>query len=142
MTSLCYKTQRNTYQIISGDDNKKLGEFNHAKLYLIKIKNLCNCQYEKYNNYLSKYRFEIIKQLKKSDDKISELERINTQQISTTKDFENHNDALVEENNKKDEEIKQLKKEIERLNKRDELKYLKDLNYESCYDIIININSI
>ena len=109
---------------------------------MIKIKNLCNCQYEKYNNYLSKYRFEIIKQLKKSDDKISELERINTQQISTTKDFENHNDALVEENNKKDEEIKQLKKEIERLNKRDELKYLKDLNYESCYDIIININSI
>ena len=142
MTSLCYKTQRNTYQILSGDDNKKLGEFNHAKLYLIKIKNLCNCQYEKYNNYLTKYRFEIIKQLKKSDDKISELERINTQQISTTKDFENHNDALVEENNKKDEEIKQLKKEIERLNKRDELKYLKDLNYESCYDIIININSI
>ena len=144
MTSLYYKTERNSYHILSRDDKKKLSEFEHTKLYLVQTKNICNCEYKNYNHnkYLIKYRFEIIKELKQCTDRVFGLEKANNEYALALLKYEEQTKALIGDNKKKVDEIIKLKKEIERLKKIDELTYLNDVKYKDVYDITININSI
>ena len=134
MLSVFYKT-RNSYRILSDDENQKLSEFNYTHLYFIKTKNQCDCEYKEYNKYLGRYIFEVIKKLKQSDDKVSELQ----QEIT---DMTLRNQNLEEDNRQQDKEISRLKQELKKWKKDDELKNIKEPIFENVYDIIININSI
>lgn len=98
--SIFFKTDKKSYHILSREESKKLSEFNHTKLYAIKIKNECNCELSRYNDYLKYYKIDLIKRLKNSEEKIAELE---------------DNMKLVKR--EKNEEILKLKKEIQKIKK-------------------------
>ena len=123
------------YHLLSDSDEKKLKEFNHNKLYLIKIDHLCDCEYKTYTKYMNMKKFEILADLKnldienkKNEEEIDKLTKIKYEQETEIK-------AL-------NEEIQKLKDENSSLKKDTELKIHNDLKFEKFYDIVININSI
>ena len=130
MFSLCGKT-KNSYKLLSNEENTKLSGFNITQLFMIKIKNQCDCGNSK---YLGRYKFDIIKKLKQSDDEMSKL-----LQAKTELTIRNRN--LMEDNKRKDQEILQMKRKL-KMKKMDELKDLEEPQLENFYDIIVNINSI
>ena len=111
-----YKKGKN-YQILSTDAKKKLSDFKQDKLYLIKTNILCDCEFKEYEKYMSKEKFDIIKDLKSIQDEIEKLE--NSQQ-----------------------NFNEIKRENALLKKTDEIKNLKDSKLEKFYDLVICINSI
>ena len=123
--SILFKTDKKSYHILSRDESKKLSEFNHTKLYAIKIKNECNCELSRYNDYLKYYKIDLIKRLKNSEEKIAELE-----------------DNLKLVKREKNEEILKLKKEIQKIKKVEKSANFKDSNFEDFYDTVIDINTI
>ena len=117
-----YFKTNDKYQIISSFNYTKLL---HDELYLIKIKDQCNCEYKNYNKYMSNSKYDIISKLKA---KVEKNESNNSKLREELKEIEKINKKLQEENEKlkKTEEIKQ---------------FIKD-DVENFYDIIIDINSI
>ena len=139
MMKLYYRTShtfsQNRYCILSNNENSKLKDFNYSELYLIVIKSKCDCEYKNYLPYMSMNKLDIIAKLKINDEKNrNNLIRL-TELESEKKDLELKNEEL-------NKEIFNLQKEIIKLKKIDELKYLNDSSPENFYDIIIDINSI
>ena len=60
-------SDKNKYKLLTTLDDKKLSEFEHSKLYLIKINSLCNCEFKTYSKYMIMKKFEIISKLKDLD---------------------------------------------------------------------------
>ena len=76
MMKLYYKI--NSYHILSNDENQKIKDFNYLNLYLIKVKDKCNCEYKGYYQYMIMDKFDIITKLKcKEELYYKNLEKIN-----------------------------------------------------------------
>ena len=126
---------RSRYHILSNDENKKLKEFNFTELYLIQVYATCNCELRQYSQYMKMNKFDIIVNLK-------DLDIQNKINIKRLKELEKSNETKKLENEKLIQEITQLKKEMEKLKKTDELNDFKNQKFEDFYDIVIDINSI
>jgi len=126
---------RSRYHILSNDENKKLKEFNFTELYLIQVYATCNCELRQYSQYMKMNKFDIIVNLK-------DLDIQNKINIKRLKELEKSNETKKLENEKLIQEITQLKKEMEKLKKTDELNNFKNQKFEDFYDIVIDINSI
>ena len=113
-----YTKRNNKYQILSNFDDFKLF---CDKLYLIKIKNQCDCKNKISSKYIKRSKFDIIAELKKNEGNFTKLK----------KELE----QIIEKN-------KELQKEIEKLKKTEEIRNHIDAKIEDFYDIIIDINSI
>jgi len=76
MMKLYYKI--NSYHILSNDENQKIKDFNYLNLYLIKVKDKCNCEYKGYYQYMIMDKFDIITKLKSKEELYyKNLEKIN-----------------------------------------------------------------
>ena len=106
--------KENSYRRLTEVDTNKLKDFFYDELYLIRVTIPCRCKYKKYLKYMNMKKFDIIKKLKETEDKLNE-------EIKGSKE---------------------LGKEIERLNKENEIKNHSNPKFEDFYDIIIDINSI
>ena len=123
------------YHLLSDSDEKKLKEFNHNKLYLIKIDHLCDCEYKTYSKYMNMKKFEILEDLKNLDLANQENEK----EIDELKKLKDKNESEIKALN---DEIKKLKAENSSLKKEAELQIHDNPKFERFYDIVININSI
>ena len=123
------------YHLLSDSDEKKLKEFNHNKLYLIKIDHLCDCEYKTYSKYMNMKKFEILEDLKNLDLANQENEK----EIDELKKLKDKNESEIKALN---DEIKKLKAENSSLKKETELQIHDNPKFERFYDIVININSI
>ena len=139
MMKLYYKTShtfsQNRYCILSNNENSKLKDFNYSELYLIVIKSKCDCEYKNYLPYMSMNKLDIIAKLKINDEK-------NRNDLMRLTELESEKKNLELKNEELNKEIFNLQREIKKLKKIDELKYLNDSSPENYYDIIIDINSI
>ena len=131
MMKLYYRTShtfsQNRYCILSNNENSKLKDFNYSELYLIVYKN--------YLPYMSMNKLDIIAKLKINDEK-------NRNDLIRLTELESEKKNLELKNEELNKEIFNLQREIIKLKKIDELKYLNDSSPENFYDIIIDINSI
>ena len=128
LLSLYYKSNstfgQNKYHLLSDSDNKKLKEFNYDELYLIKVDALCDCEYKEYMKYMNMKKFDLITRLKK-------LEMQNKENENKIKEYEEIKPKYLN-----------LKEEIKKLKKSDEIQNYKGSKFEDFYDIVIDINSI
>ena len=158
----------NTYRKLKSSEEAKLKDSTLPdKIFLIKVKEKCNCEYKLYKDYMTKSKIEVLKQLQKATDTKKKLLEEKDEQMSENEILKNKISKLENENkelkskeqqteNDLKEEIEKYKKEIEnlektiykleeenkKLNKTDELKYHLNPTFEDFYDIIIDINSI
>ena len=68
MLKLYYKRNSNSYHILSNDENQRINEFDYSKLYLIKVKNKCDCEYKGYYQYMILEKLDIITKLKNKEE--------------------------------------------------------------------------
>ena len=111
--SLYYKN-KNFFNILSKDSNKKLSEFKYDKLFLILTYTKCNCELKRYKEYMNMGKFEVIAKLKTANEKLKKLR-------------------------KRQEEYDKTKQENDLLKKLDETSEDQEKNF---YDIVVCINSI
>ena len=105
------------FTLLSNDLKKKLSEFKHDKLYVIKTNSSCDCEFKMYSKYMNMKKFDVIAELKAAKEKLNELEEY-------------------------DKELKKLENENDLLKKTEEIKDDKDSKMEKFYDIVICINSM
>ena len=55
------------YRLLSNSDEKKLRDFQHGKLFLIKRNTQCNCEFKLYTKYMNMKKFDVIAKLKNLD---------------------------------------------------------------------------
>ena len=123
------------YKFLSNEDKKKLSDFDAQEFYLIKTNALCDCEYKMYTKYMNMEKFDIIAKLK-------ELDSQNKKNEKTIEELKKSNDKKNSANDKLNKEKIELKNEIEKLKKLEELRNYKSSKFEDFYDIIIDINSI
>ena len=142
--SLYYK-ENDEYVIFSNSDETLLRGFRFDRLYLIRDKIRCNCEYKDYVGYFNIEKFNLIEKLKILDDEFKKLQRSCEEKNLKNEELQKEI-GILKEKEKQIEEIKnenlKLKKTIDNLNKIDEIIEKKNKKFEDFYDIIININSI
>ena len=111
-----YHKLNNKYKLLSPFEESKLM---YDELYLIKIKKKCDCEFQKYGNYLTITKFDIVTKLKYCEENYEKTRKELEEVEQKMKDLQIENDNL-----KKTEEIKNNSK------------------VEDFYDIVIDINSI
>lgn len=139
MLSLYYKISayfgQNKFRLLSNNDSTKINEFKYDKLFLIRTKTKCNCEYKEYRSYMNMSKFNLIKKLKDSLDKTSKLEQLNKIKGLNNEKNEIEIERLIRQN-------LELKNKIKKMEKTEDIKYPNKPKPEDFYDIIIDINSI
>ena len=103
MLYLYYK-DTNRFRLISKNDKQKIRDFNliDNKLYLIKTKSKCNCEYYRYIRYMSMNTFDIISSFKNKIDelenKIYKLQKYDEINIQNRFKYENFYDIIIDIN--------------------------------------------
>ena len=122
-----YYKRNNNYELLSFFEEFQLMHNKNDTLYIIKIKSKCDCEYKKYKNYknyMKSTKFDIISKLILSEKKTQNFAKLEKELV-----------AIKLEN-------KELKEEINKLKKEEEIKENTKAKSEDFYDIIIDINSI
>lgn len=71
--SVFYK-KSNKYFLLSRDVKKKLSDFKHKELFLIKKNTLCDCELKMYKTYMNMEKFDVIAKLKEAIEKANDSE--------------------------------------------------------------------
>ena len=133
-----YYKLNNEYCLLTTSDDIGLNSLRFDRLYLLKAKPQCNCEFKDYRNFMSISTINLIKKLK-----ITDLEMKNSEIDRKELKLEVEN---LREINRKYEELKKehniLKNENEKLRKIEEITNNKFKKSKDFYDIIIDINSI
>ena len=132
-----YCIEKKNYCLLLQDDNKKkLSECKYDKLYLIKVNNLCDCEFKMYNKYMNMDKFDLIAEIKKLNEDKQKLEK-------TYEDLEASNNKVNLDNLNLKSTIDELSQDNRKLKKIEEFKNFQNHDLEeNFYDIVININSI
>ena len=141
--SLFYK-QNNSYRLLSKYDYIKLSDFIYDELFLLKIKSTCDCKNKITDKSIITKGYPE-NDLNKLNNEINlKNERLNNEIIELKKQIEKLEKEKILINRNLNNENLELKKKIERLEKINEIKNdnNKNIEKEDFYDIIININSI
>ena len=73
-----YQENKRTFLSLSNNEKKRLSEFDRNKLFLIKINDYCECEYQMYKDYMNKSKFDLIAEIKQNSsfkEKYENLEK-------------------------------------------------------------------
>ena len=136
--SMFYK-KSNKYFLLSRDVKKKLSDFKHKELFLIKTNTLCDCELKMYKTYMNMEKFDVITKLKEVSEKANDLEEESKLKLE---EYQKKLEKLQKELEETQKKFEELQKENDALIKKEELEHSINSTMEKFYDIIVVIKSI
>ena len=129
----------NKYFLLSRDVKKKLSDFKHKELFLIKTNTLCDCELKMYKTYMNMEKFDVITKLKEVSEKANDLEEESKLKLE---EYQKKLEKLQKELEETQKKFEELQKENDALIKKEELEHSINSTMEKFYDIIVVIKSI